>query len=228
MLTSWSGGVDPAELSIASVLQRTPACAASMRPSWVKPRLPPRRPPGSAARLAPLMRIASLARSPTSAWRLAARLDVGADAAVEQVHRRRRMATADVGRHAARPRCPSTARCTCGDSGSTFRATRRRRRPRSGRVVVGPGRARQLEQPLALGEGRRASGSGSMNTCGGRRPPPAGCGATAACRCRTRRPTCRPTPTTVKSVALRVQAQLAEVAARFHAPRAVMPMPLWS
>ena len=67
MFTSWSEVSTPAELSMASVLMRTPASAASMRPSCVQPRLPP-----SATTLqrrsAPLMRSASLARSPTSAW----------------------------------------------------------------------------------------------------------------------------------------------------------------
>ena len=67
MLTSWSEVSTPAELSIASVLTLPPVSAYSIRPSWVKPRLPP-----SATTLqrssAPLTRIASLARSPTAAW----------------------------------------------------------------------------------------------------------------------------------------------------------------
>ena len=41
MLTSWSEVSTPAELSMASVLIRPPARAYSIRPSWVKPRLPP-------------------------------------------------------------------------------------------------------------------------------------------------------------------------------------------
>ena len=66
MLTSWSEVSTPAELSIASVLTRTPARAASIRPSWVAPRLPPS--PTTLHRSAlPSTRIASLARSPTSA-----------------------------------------------------------------------------------------------------------------------------------------------------------------
>ncbi|MNC92941.1 hypothetical protein D3C83_94640 [compost metagenome] len=65
MLTSWSEQSTPAELWIASVWIRPLASAYSMRPRWVKPRLPP-----SATTLqrscAPLTRIASFARSPTS------------------------------------------------------------------------------------------------------------------------------------------------------------------
>ena len=41
MLTSWSEQLTPATLSIASVLIRPPASAYSIRPRWVKPRLPP-------------------------------------------------------------------------------------------------------------------------------------------------------------------------------------------
>ena len=37
MLTSWSEVSTPAELSMASVLTRTPCRAASMRPSWLRP-----------------------------------------------------------------------------------------------------------------------------------------------------------------------------------------------
>ena len=71
MLTSWSEQDTPAELSMASVLMRPPFSAYSTRPSCVKPRLPP-----SATTLqrrsAPFTRMASFARSPTSAcdWRL--------------------------------------------------------------------------------------------------------------------------------------------------------------
>ena len=66
MFTSWSEVSTPAELSMASVLRRTPALAASIRPSWVKPRLPPS--PTTRARIcSPSMRMASLALSPTSA-----------------------------------------------------------------------------------------------------------------------------------------------------------------
>ncbi len=66
MFTSWSEVSTPAELSIASVLSRTPRSAASIRPRWVKPRLPPS-PTTRARRSHPSIRIASLALSPTSA-----------------------------------------------------------------------------------------------------------------------------------------------------------------
>ena len=66
MLTSWSLVSTPAELSMASVFSRTPLSAASMRPSWVRPRLPPS-PTTLQRNCAPVTRIASLALSPTSA-----------------------------------------------------------------------------------------------------------------------------------------------------------------
>ena len=66
MLTSRSLVSTPAELSIASVLRMTPLSAASIRPSWVKPRLPPS-PTILARRSLPLTRSASLALSPTCA-----------------------------------------------------------------------------------------------------------------------------------------------------------------
>ncbi len=67
MFTSWSEVSTPAELSIASVLTRTPLRAASTRPSWVRPRLPPS-PTTRLRRSLPLMRIRSFALSPTSAF----------------------------------------------------------------------------------------------------------------------------------------------------------------
>jgi hypothetical protein len=193
MLTSWSEVSTPAELSMASVLMRTPASAASMRPSWVKPRLPPS--PTTLQRSSPpLTRSASLARSPTSAWLSAAGLDVGADAAVvEQVDRRlqdRRSARSASG---ARRRCPARRAPAASDR---HRLGAARPDPAAGAdqrgVVVGPRRARQLRTGARA---RRscvaASGSGRGRCGGGRTRPRAGCGATAACRCRTRRPTCR-------------------------------------
>ncbi|KAG0731201.1 hypothetical protein G6F23_015542 [Rhizopus arrhizus] len=65
MLTSWSEVSTPAELSMKSVLSSTPAWAASMRPSWVMPRLPPS--PTTLQRSSPpFPRRALLARSPPS------------------------------------------------------------------------------------------------------------------------------------------------------------------
>lgn len=65
MFTSWSEVSTPALLSMASVLTRPPFCANSIRPSWVRPRLPPS-PTTWTRRSAPSTRIASLALSPTS------------------------------------------------------------------------------------------------------------------------------------------------------------------
>ncbi|SIH63156.1 Uncharacterised protein [Mycobacteroides abscessus subsp. abscessus] len=67
MLTSWSELSTPAELSTASVLIATPFSAASTRPSWVTPRLPPS-PMTRALTSSPLIRMASFDLSPTSAW----------------------------------------------------------------------------------------------------------------------------------------------------------------
>ena len=78
MLTSWSDVSTPAELSIASVLMRTPLRAASTRPSWVKPRLPPSPTTWHRSWL-PLTLMASLALSPTSALALGFRLHIRAD-----------------------------------------------------------------------------------------------------------------------------------------------------
>ena len=66
MFTSWSEVSTPAELSMKSVLSSTPCCAASMRPSWVRPRLPPS-PTTLQRRSRPSTRRPLLARSPTSA-----------------------------------------------------------------------------------------------------------------------------------------------------------------
>ena len=67
MFTSWSEVSTPAELSMKSVLIRPPPRAYSIRPSWVKPRLPP-----SATQRArscePSTRTGSLALSPAAEW----------------------------------------------------------------------------------------------------------------------------------------------------------------
>jgi hypothetical protein len=66
MLTSWSEQSTPAELSMKSVEIRPPFCAYSIRPRWVRPRLPPS-PTTLHRNCLPLTRIASLDLSPTSA-----------------------------------------------------------------------------------------------------------------------------------------------------------------
>ena len=85
MLTSWSEQSTPAELSIASVLMRPPADAYSMRPSWVRPRLPPS--PTTRARSSrPSTRIGVVVAIADLGMRLVGGLDERADAAVpEQV-----------------------------------------------------------------------------------------------------------------------------------------------
>ena len=101
MLTSWSEVSTPAELSIASVLTWTPASAASIRPSWLAPRLPP-----SPIDLAP-QRVAVDADRVVGPVAdlgvgLGRRLDVGADAAVpEQVDRRQQDRLHQLGRRHA-------------------------------------------------------------------------------------------------------------------------------
>ncbi len=66
MFTSWSEVSTPALLSMASVLIRPPCSANSIRPSWVRPRLPPS-PTTWTRRSLPSTRMASLPLSPTSA-----------------------------------------------------------------------------------------------------------------------------------------------------------------
>ncbi len=67
MFTSWSEVSTPALLSIASVLILPPCMANSIRPSWVRPRLPPS-PTTLTRRSLPSTRMASFALSPTSAF----------------------------------------------------------------------------------------------------------------------------------------------------------------
>ena len=88
MLTSWSEVSTPAELSMKSVLSSTPCSAASMRPRWVRPRLPPS--PTTLQRSSlPSTRNRVVGAVADVGVGLAAGLDVGADAAVpQQVDRR--------------------------------------------------------------------------------------------------------------------------------------------
>ena len=89
MFTSWSEVSTPAELSMASVSMRPPARAYSMRPGLGDAEVGALAHHLGAAARAPLMRTASLARSPTSTLALGRRLHIGADAAEpEQVDRR--------------------------------------------------------------------------------------------------------------------------------------------
>ena len=157
-LTSWSEQSTPAELSTASVLMRPPACAYSMRPRCVKPRLPPS-PTTRARRSPPLTRMASFVRSPTSA--------LDSSDALTNVP----MPPFQNRSTAARAGSPAAARSAAGCVGRRRRARARAsgdERDRllasrdqtpppgeiSDAVVVVPRRRRQVEQALALGEGR--------------------------------------------------------------------------
>ena len=60
------------------------------------------------------------------------------------------------------------------------------------RAVIGPARTRQSKKPLALGKAPlRVRGPDRQTHGGGRKRRRAANGATSACRCQTRRPTCR-------------------------------------
>ncbi len=170
MLTSWSEVSTPAELSMASVLTSPPASAYSIRPRWVRPRLPP----------SPTTRPAAAARRPAPRrWPCRRRrrcdslrgLDVGADAAVpEQVDRRGQDRADQLGRRQRQSTpssMPSAAR-TCGESGTDLAAARvdAAARPRS---ATGRSRPRTSGAARTAAAARRsdaaASGSGSRNTC---------------------------------------------------------------
>ncbi len=154
MLTSWSEQSTPAELSMASVLTRTPLSAASTRPRWVSPRLPPST---TIAQRSSVAVDADGVVGPVAdlGVGLRRRLDVGADAAVpEQVHGRREDGRQQlVRRHGrlgdARPR-------TFGPRSDTDGLGRPRPHAASGRdggpVVVVPAGAGEVEEALPLGE----------------------------------------------------------------------------
>ena len=122
------------------------------------------------------------------------RLHVGADAAVpEQVDRR---AEQGVDQLARRQRLGLDAERRPRLGRERDRLRRAREDAAAGRdqrrVVVGPGRARQREEPLALGEARRRIRIRDRGRrAGGRTRRSAGCDGRAASRCRTRRRTCR-------------------------------------
>ena len=79
-------------------------------------------------------------------------------------------------------------------------------------VVVGPRRALQAEQPLALGEGgRRVGRRGRRTRAGGRTRRPAGCARDSSIPLPKTSPDMSPTPTTVKSCFCDVDVELAEV-----------------
>ena len=199
MLTSWSEVSTPAELSIASVLMRPPLPpgrrlreldAAALGDAEIgafadHPR----------AQLAPVDAQRVVGAVADLGVRLVRRLDVGADAAEPQQVDRRAQDARGSARPASAPRPRRrAARRISGVSLIDFALALED--AAAGRdqlgVVVRPGRARQVEQPLALGEGVCRIGVGideDVAVVEGRQQPE--CGASAACRCRTRRPTCR-------------------------------------
>ena len=129
ILTSTSEVLTPAELSMASVLSRTPCSAASMRPRWVMPRLAPS-PITLARSRAPVMRIAIVGAVAGRLVALRRGAHIGADAAEEQqidrrlqdrVHHllRRRLGLGETDRA---PAPPATARFPSASA-------ERRRRP---------------------------------------------------------------------------------------------------
>ena len=194
MLTSWSEVSTPAELSSASVLSLTPSSAASTRPRWVKPRLAPS-PITLARKLGAVdaQRIVGAVAGLEMAF--GRRLHVGADAAeIEQVDRRLEDGAHQVDRRRAAGASMPSACCRLGRQrdrlGGAVEHAAARRDLRL--VVVHPRRARQVEQALALLPARRRIGSGVEEDVavveGGDEPDRL---ARAACRCRTRRPTCR-------------------------------------
>ena len=151
-LTSWSEVSTPAELSMASVLMRPPLSAYSTRPSCVAPRLAPS-PTTFARTSSPLMRTASLARSPTSRLVCARGLDEGADAAEPQ--------KIDIGLQQRLDQFVRRQPCRLASPISALHLRRQRdflRRAREDAaalgdqrfVVIGPARARQVEHALAF------------------------------------------------------------------------------
>ena len=171
MLTSWSEVSTPAELSMKSVLIRPPSSLAppasppyrtySIRPAWVRPRLPPS--PTHRARSCGAVdpdRVVGLVADVGVGLVLA--LDVGADAAVpEQVDRRLQDRLHQLGRGHRRHRLVDAERLA-------HRVVERDRLERArvdaaalgdqALVVVLPARARQVEEPPALGVRRGGVG----------------------------------------------------------------------
>ena len=235
MFTSWSEVSTPAELSMASVLMRPPL-QRELDPAAL----------GEAE-------VAALADDPAAqlgavdADRVVGLVaDVGV-ASRSSPSRRCRCRRSRAGRPAragsrgsARAACSARravdaerARAPAARRRSTSPCAGRRRRPAEmqRRVVVGPRRARQVEQPLALGERRRRRrGRGRGRCAGGRTRRPAGCARDSSMPLPNTSPDMSPMPTTVKSSrsGCRRRARGSGACTDSHAPRAVMPIALWS
>ena len=170
MFTSWSEVSTPAELSMKSVLTRPPPSANSMRARWVRPRLPPSPTTWQRSSVASA-RSPSLALSPTSAWVSAVALTY---VPMPPFHSRstgaHRIAWISSsrghrGRRRRRCRAPRAPAASAGSSWPYAACTPPPLEISAG-VVVGPGAARQGEQPLrARGRTSPASGSGSRKMC---------------------------------------------------------------
>ena len=215
MLTSWSEVSTPAELSMKSVLILPPQVAYSMRPSWVSPRLPPS-PTQRARTCAPFDPQPVVGLVADVGVGLGLGLDVGADAAVPQqvdgrlersADQRRRVERGDVRGQAERAayRLADRDRLQRArvDPAALGDQRRRRSRPSSSAAARRAAAARR-----SCGAG---SGSGSRNTwrwsnAATRRR----CSLSSIPLPKTS-PLMSPMPTQVKSSALGVDAELAEV-----------------
>ena len=166
MFTSWSEQSTPAELSIASMKIRPPPSANSTRARCVKPRFPPS--PTTRQRSSRAStRTASFVLSPTSACRSSSAFTYvpippfqSRSTGARSTARISSFGVSDVSS------TPSAARA----SGESVDRLRRAREDAAAgrdqrRVVVRPRRARQPEEPLALGEARGRVGVGSRKTC---------------------------------------------------------------
>ena len=215
MFTSTSEVFTPAELSMASVLRRTPARAASMRPRWVRPRLAPSpttlarssRPGDADGVVGP---VAGLLVG------LGGGADIGADAAEpEQVDRRLQDRLHQLGRASPRPGRSRAPRWISGESGMVLRLREKTPPPARDQavVVVAPrtsGRGRTGAGARRSSRPRRGSGRGRCR--GGRRPPRAAGSRDSSMPLPNTSPDMSPTPATVIGSRLDVDVDLAEMA----------------
>ena len=214
MLTSTSEVLTPAELSMASVLSRTPRSAASMRPRWVMPRLAPSpitlqrsSRAGDADRVVGAVadRVVGLGRG----------AHIGADAAEEeQVDRRLQDRVHQLGRRRLRPwrsrappAPPATARSPSASAG------RRRRPPRSA-PCRSPASSSAAGRTAAARSAKlvAGSGSGSMKMSRWSKAATSLMVVARSMPLPNTSPDMSPTPTTVNGVVPDVDVHLAEMA----------------
>ena len=233
MLTSWSDMSTPPELSTASVLTQAAAAPQySSRPRCVKPRLPPSAITRARTSL-PVDAHAVVGAVADFFVFFRRRLHVGADAAVvEQVDAARSGCGGSPPRRwrALRLRC----RAACASparAGWTWRSGRRCPPPLLMRlaVVVAPGRARQVEEALALAKVDRGSGSGSMKMCAWLKAATSRVALLSSMPLPKTSPAMSPMPATVKGCFWTSRPRLRKWCfTHSQAPRAVMPTFLWS